>query len=184
MHARRRRRRGGKRRNGFLSVELVQTSRAGDVPRPTTNPLVDSSTLLAPFALSPSDAADASSLVRDPRYTGLLQVGRVVDFSTCLFVEPRERNGKRDEFNLILYACLMKPMSGDDFMPFQLDGSRFDRAESPLTLDAGEISRNLSLSLSLSFQNVFVLLIRRSLQRIKLSCALATRVRGIGVLAC
>lgn len=101
---------------------------------------------LPPMPLTP---LPSFPVVRDPRYTGLLQVGRVVDFSTCLFVEPRERNGKRDEFNLILYACLMKPMSGDDFMPFQLDGSRFDRAESPLTLDAGEISRNLSLSFSL-----------------------------------
>lgn len=86
---------------GFF-VELVQTSRARDVPRPTTNPLVDSSTLLAPFALSFSDGADASSFSWSEssaaRYTGLLQVGRVVDFLPGRFVEPRE---KRRETSLI-----------------------------------------------------------------------------------
>lgn len=140
---------------GFSPSNSCKHREPRDVPRPTTNPLVDSSTLLAPFALSSTDGAHASSpfsVVRDPpapRYTGLLQVGRVVDSFLPAGSWNHARNGKRDEFNLILYACLMKPMPGDDFMPFQLGGSRFDR---PKVVDFGR-RRNLekpsSLSLSL-----------------------------------
>lgn len=65
-------------------------------------------------------------------------------------------------------------------MPFQLDGSRFDR---PKVVDFAR-RRNLEKPLSLSLSASDVFLIRRSLQPIELSSALATRVRGIGVLAC
>lgn len=118
VHARRRRRRAGEKGETGFSVELVQTSRVGDVPRPTTNPLVDSSTLLAPFLLAFSDGAAVSSFSRSessaPRYTGLLQVGSSTPYLVASWNDAR--NGKtRVQFNFV--SVFDEATPGDDFMP-------------------------------------------------------------------